>query len=201
MRIFTRTIALLALPLALTAGGSGVLTASQQADITHSLEASRDALLGHMAALTDEQWSFKPAPDRWSPAEIVEHLYRSEGFAHQVVDGLMAEPANPKWRELTVEKTAMIRNVIPDRSQKAQAPDFLQPSGEMSRAELVSGFIKARAQTIKKVRAEAPYQEHVGLDSPLGPMNAAQWLEFPALHTERHTKQLAEVLADPGFPK
>jgi len=40
------------------------------------------------------------------------------------------------------------------------------------------------------------------MDSPLGKkMDAYQWILFIAAHSERHTKQLLEVKADPNFPK
>jgi hypothetical protein len=40
------------------------------------------------------------------------------------------------------------------------------------------------------------------VDSPLGqPLDAYQWLLFISAHSERHTKQILEVKADPNFPK
>jgi hypothetical protein len=39
-------------------------------------------------------------------------------------------------------------------------------------------------------------------DSPLKqPLDAYEWLLFMGAHSERHTKQILEVKADPGFPK
>jgi hypothetical protein len=40
------------------------------------------------------------------------------------------------------------------------------------------------------------------VDSPLGPkLDAYEWVLFIAAHSERHTKQIHEVKADPNFPK
>jgi len=40
------------------------------------------------------------------------------------------------------------------------------------------------------------------MDSPLGKqLDAYQWVLFIAAHSERHTKQIDEVKADPHFPK
>ena len=39
------------------------------------------------------------------------------------------------------------------------------------------------------------------MDSPLGPMDAYEWLLFIAAHSERHTKQILEVEASPDFPE
>ena len=39
-------------------------------------------------------------------------------------------------------------------------------------------------------------------ESPLGKnLDPYQWLLFIAAHSERHTKQMLEVKADPNFPK
>jgi hypothetical protein len=38
-------------------------------------------------------------------------------------------------------------------------------------------------------------------DSPLGALDAYQWLLFTGAHNERHLGQMREVKADPKFPK
>lgn len=44
-------------------------------------------------------------------------------------------------------------------------------------------------------------REHVA-DSPFGqPWDTYEWVLFIAAHSERHTKQILEVKADPNFPK
>jgi hypothetical protein len=37
--------------------------------------------------------------------------------------------------------------------------------------------------------------------SPLGELDAHEWMLFMASHSARHTKQIEEVKADPNFPK
>jgi hypothetical protein len=38
--------------------------------------------------------------------------------------------------------------------------------------------------------------------SPVGqPLDAYQWVLYLSAHSERHTKQILEVKADPSFPK
>ncbi len=40
------------------------------------------------------------------------------------------------------------------------------------------------------------------MDSPLGKkLDAYEWVLFIAAHSERHTKQILEVKADPNFPR
>ena len=53
--------------------------------------------------------------------------------------------------------------------------------------------------TSKKADAE-DLRNHVS-DSPTGPIDGYQALMFIAAHSARHTKQIAEIKADPNFPK
>ncbi len=54
------------------------LTAEERAAALASLQATRDAFLKSIAGLSEKQWRFKPAPDRWSVAEVSEHIAVSE---------------------------------------------------------------------------------------------------------------------------
>ena len=74
--------ALLALSLPAFGAGSadGRLTATDREHVVQLLEEGRERLLAAVAALDDAGWRYKPGPDRWSAAEIVEHLYRAEGL-------------------------------------------------------------------------------------------------------------------------
>ena len=54
------------------------------------------------------------------------------------------------------------------------------------------------AQPSTTVRARQPVRGTPGLGQPL---DAYQWLLFISAHSERHTKQILEVKADPNFPQ
>jgi hypothetical protein len=101
----------------------------------------------------------------------------------------------------TAKADAMVLAMIPDRNHKAQAPPPLVPTGRWSPAETLAHFQKSRAQTIAFLQSTPDLWEHVA-DSPLGqPLDAYEWLLFVAAHSDRHTKQILEVKADPNFPK
>jgi len=102
------------------------------------LQQTSDGVVAATKGLSAAQMKFKPAPDRWSVAETLEHIAVAEDFIFQnVTDKIM----------------------------------------------------------------KAPLREHVA-DSPLGqPLDAYEWLLFNGAHSERHTKQILEVKADPNFPK
>ena len=201
----SRFLLALAAPAGLLAGSnnaSGRLSEGERREIVELLHQSQSATLTMLAGLGDAQWSFKPGPDRWSAGEVFEHLMLSEKLFHAQVDGLMERGPNPQWEKLSAGQQATITQVVPDRSQKAQAPPPLEPKGAMSRIALVEAYSAARARTIELTFDPAPaYKAHIAdSGTPLGPLSAAHWLRFAALHNQRHNKQIHEVLGDAKFP-
>ncbi len=192
-----------ALLLAGSPGGDGSFSAQESAEVVALLQESRGGTLTKIAPLTDEQWKFKPGPDRWSAGEVVEHLYLTETGFHKRVDGLMAGKPNPDWGKLTEGKIQLMTQVIPDRTNRVQAPPEFVPQGKMSRDEIVNKYSAARSRMIERAKnGSKAYKAHVDdSGTPLGQLSAAHWIRFAALHNQRHNKQIEEVMADPKFPK
>jgi hypothetical protein len=75
--------------------------------------------------LSDEQWRFKPDPDRWSIAEILEHMVivheRVLGRVREQLPQAPAPPADRDYHKLD----AIVLEKIPDRSIKGKAPDYI----------------------------------------------------------------------------
>jgi hypothetical protein len=180
--------------------GQGLTPADKERG-TKLLQQTRDAIVSETKGLSEAQIKFKPAPDRWSVAETLEHIALAEDFLFQnVTDKVMKSPAGSADRD-TAKADAMVLAMIPDRSHKAQAPPPLVPTGRWTPTETLDHFLKSRAQTIAFMESTPDLRQHV-TESPLGqPLDAYEWLLFVGAHSERHTKQILEVKADPNFPK
>ena len=207
-RRMTRSRFLLALasPAALLAApghGDGRLTTDDTAEIADCLYRSQSDTLTKLAALSNEQWKFKAGPDRWSAGEVAEHLYLTETGLHLRVDGLMKAKPNPDWAKLSEGKVQALTQVLPDRTNRFPAPPEATPKGKMSRPEIVKAYSSARSRMIERARDGAKaYQAHIeDSGTPFGPLSAAHWIRFAALHNQRHNKQIDEVLANPKFPE
>lgn len=187
--------------LALTVVMGAALTEADKRDGLAQLERTRAGLVEATAGLSAAQWKFKPGPDRWSLAEIVEHIALTEDFLlENTSQKVMQAPAGKPDRDYK-STDKMILNAIADRTQKAQAPESLRPTGRWSPEEALQHFLKSRTRTVEFLKSTPGLRDHV-VNSPLGtPMDAYQWLLFISAHSERHTKQILEVKADPGFPK
>jgi len=183
---------------------SATLTAEEREAALKQFETSRDIFLKSIAGLSEKQWTFKPAPDRWSVAEVAEHITVSESTLLGLVQTrLMQSPAAPEKREQVKGKDQVILEKVPDRSHKAQAPEFLRPTGRWAtEADLSKTFENNRKTTMDYVRTTNDDLRDHFFDHPaFGTLDGYQWLLLIAAHSARHTKQIEEVKADPNFPK
>ena len=178
------------------------LTAADRDKGVQYLQQTRDGVIAAVKGLSDAQMKFKPAPDRWSVAEVLEHIALSEDFLFQnVTDKIMKAPAGAADRD-TAKIDAFVLAAIPDRSHKAQAPEPLRPTARWTPSETLDHFLASRAKTIAFLESTPDLRAHVVNGPPLNqPMDGYDWLLFIDAHSERHTKQILEVKADPNFPK
>jgi hypothetical protein len=205
--VYSAVLAVAALVVTLPASAqtAGHVSETERAALVQHLTTTRDHVLAESAKLTDAQWTFKFAPDRWSVGEVVQHLVLAEQFLFATQQKLLtAPPATAEQLAAAKGKEEMIRKVIPDRTNKAQAPEPLQPAAATKvggQAETVATFRDRRTKTIDyATTTKDDLRGRVG-DSPLGPLDGYQWLVFIAAHSERHLAQIREVKADPKFPK
>lgn len=180
------------------------LTKEERAEVIESLKKSQKEFLEMVENLTDAQWSYHPALNKWSVGQTAEHIMLSEGALFSAVEGALAKKPNPEWETKTAGKTEFLERVMPTRMGRAQAPEAIQPTNKLTREEVINRFKEARARTLKFIETtDLPMKAHT-LDHPFpvfGTLNAYQWLLYIPYHNLRHNKQIAEVKASPGFPK
>jgi len=187
--------------LSIAAFGQTLTQADRDKGVQY-LEQTRDGVVAATKGLSDTQMKYKPAADRWSVAETLEHITLGEDLMFQnVTDKIMKAPAGPTDRD-TAKIDAMILNMVPDRTQKRQAPGPLVPTGRWTPSETLDHFLKSRTRTIEFLKSTPDLRAHASAENPLQqPLDAYDWMLFIGGHSERHTKQMLEVKADPNFPK
>jgi hypothetical protein len=166
------------------------------------LESTRQGVQDATAGLSQAQWNFKPAPDKWSVAEVTEHIAAAEDFLRgMVAEQVMKAPPRPAGEDVKAIDE-MVLTAIPDRSHKAQAPEPLKPTNRFGSPETsLKHFAESLQLSLDFLMKHDDLRDHAS-DSPLGKkLDAYEWILFVAAHSERHTKQINEVKADPNFPK
>lgn len=176
--------------------------ATDNQKIVQELQRTEAKFLASIEGLSEEQWNFKPAPERWSIAECAEHIAAAEPMVRGMIAQAIAKEAPAEMRTAGMQKDEMLLKGLVDRSQKFKAPEPLIPTNRFgSPAEAVAAFAKERAETIK-LAADAPdLRTHGDNHFLFGPLDGYGWFLFTSGHVERHTLQIEEVKTSPDYPK
>ena len=193
------------LSLAVLAALAASPALAQSDELIERYEHDRAAVLELVTGMTDEQWNFKPAPDRWSVAEVLEHVIVNEKLVwevltKQLVDAEVSEESRAGSAEFEEQITGVLRN----REQRIPAPEALEPTGRWAGGdEMVGMFKEVRHAVIQwldaadfDLRTKQAPNPFLQVD-----MDAHTWLVVAVEHSARHRQQIAEVMEAEGFPK
>ena len=169
----------------------------------------REAVVRAVERLSEAQLRFTPGPDRWSIADVVEHLARVEDFFVQRIAGRLTDlqrPANP-GRHIPLHDDQIVEwerdpaqtFVVPGRVSLGVAPPPIRPSGWPLR-ESLARFVKGRERSEAFVRSTPRLRDFAFEHPALGTMDVYQWALFIAAHTTRHLAQIAAIELDLRFP-
>lgn len=181
---------------------SGLSKKEKKAAITY-LEETRDDLQATVNGLTEDQFNFKPADNKWSVKECLQHIAAAEAGLWQMCEGTIKAAPNPEKRsEIKVSDEQLIK-MLTDRSFKATAPAELQPdkSPYATALDALNAFKNSREKLIRYVKGTKDDMRNHVAQTPLGSVDAYQLVLFIGAHSNRHTQQIAEVMADANFPK
>ena len=141
----------------------------------------------------------RPGPDRWSVADVLEHLMLVEDrFKTMLADRLAEAKAVGLAAERETSSIVGSYNVAPmlDRSEKHQAPDVVAPTGmdwhtawtrlDDARRSFTDVFRSGDGLALGDVVHKHPR---------LGSLNLYQWGVWLGGHEARHTEQVHEIAA------
>ena len=195
------TIALLSVFLVTTVFAGEKAPVADRDALVRELQRTEAKFLKSVDGLSEAQWHFKAAEDRWSIAQVAEHIAAAEPLLRPLIEAAMGKELTPEMLA-EANKDQMVLKGVVDRSKKFQAPEPLVPTNRFgSPAAAVEAFRKERAETIRLAQKDVDLRTHGDKHFFLGPLDAYGWFLFDSAHVERHTAQIEEVKADPNFPK
>ena len=140
------------------------------------LEATPTVLRGLMSELTEDDARWKPAPDRFSVAEVLAHLSHSEGHCYRMRLDRFLEESRPTFE--------------PDEAQM-----FLDLYRDADPEDAFDHFEEQRESNIEFLRdLTAKAGERVALHREAGEITLNQMLHEWALHDLGHIRQIAELV-------
>lgn len=155
------------------------------------LNRSRQTLRDAVAGIGHEEATWKPAPDRWSVIEYVEHLSVSDDHLVGIVKSALAKPATPETAEERAAREDRMRNTRGTN----RAPEAIAPRGHSATlAQAMAAFEEARARTLEFASTiDGDLRSHFETHALFGPMDAYQWLLANARHVEGHAAHIRAV--------
>ncbi len=168
-------------------------------ELVEYADATRASLLEAAARVPADRFAERPAPGRWSAAELLEHLARVESGCARVITKRAAAARESGVGAEQGESSmlgALDGRHVTDRSRKLTAPDIVAPVGGFTRDAALDAITGSRAE-FKRAIAVADglalgevRQAHV----VLGELDLYQWILFVAQHEQRHLLQLEEIV-------
>ncbi len=185
------------------------LTAEERGQAHLFLKQTHTGMLGAIKGMSDAQWQFSPAPERWSIAQITEHaicvLDLVGGMRRNALATAPPPPAEQDYKMVD----EIVINQFPTRLSKFPSPPFACPTGRFqSVSEALPALESSYAALLDFLDSTPDLRGHALEAPPLkavtggafSVMDGYQWILAAAAHTERHTKQILEVRAQRGFP-
>lgn len=174
-------------------------------DIFSEINDARKRLCEGLQDLNPQQATFKPNPDQWSVAEILEHLTKVDRALVTRIDKKLVEleqvgPGNGQARSFFPFSMDNISEQAKDR--KFKSPEPALPLAGLTIDESLVKLQSSRADLI----AMQPRIESRDLSKTtfphfvFGELNVYQWLAFFGLHENRHRKQIDRLMSAADFP-
>lgn len=157
--------------------------------IIKNLEQTRTNLINSFKNLTDEQFNKKPSADRWSVAQVVQHLYTTEVSMADLI--LVAIETKSKSEPVEDKDFSFVT----DRTKKVKAPKE-PPSDFFTKKEMIALLEKSRSEHLQAVfnKTHVNLLAEKSLDHPaFGKTNLKNLIEFIYLHEQRHIEQIEEI--------
>ena len=162
------------------------------------LDAQHDRLRRAVEDIPRHKRERKPNPERWSVAEVLEHLSIVETRIERVFTAKLTEARAAGLRQerdaSPVVGTIDMARVL-DRTRRITASEAALPSGKLDADAAWAALERARDALCNSVRASDGLALAVVVHPHpvLGPINLYQWIAFVGGHEARHAAQVMEL--------
>jgi hypothetical protein len=169
-------------------------------EVLNYLDTERSALHDAVELVPTALREKQPGPDRWSVANVLQHLLIIEkrigaGMTKWVADA-RAGGTGPETETSSVMNSLPLQ-LIADRSKRRDAPEEVRPQGDIDAESAWAALEQTRSTLRAAILAGdgLALGEVVQPHPVLGPINLYQWALFLGSHETRHTDQVREIAA------
>jgi hypothetical protein len=155
----------------------------------------RASLKEALATLTEQQVAARPEDEKWSIAEIVEHVSMVGNSLYRICAKLLSKAeASGQLSAGSADLSAFALVVERIADVKLEAPEFVHPTGTKSVAESIAELDEIQTA----VRGLKPLFEKYDSGSfphpYFGELTAVEWLALVGVHEGRHLRQIKGII-------
>jgi hypothetical protein len=171
---------------------------SRLSEVVAYIDRQRPDLERAVADVPVSDWARRPAPERWSVAQVLEHLVLVERSLARTFAKWLAEHreqgrgpeggAAPTGPEMDIARAL-------DRKRSMKASATFEPKDTLTVPDAWRALDDAR-RALKDTLAAGHGLALDGIVRPhpgLGPLNMYGWIAFVGAHMARHTAQIREI--------
>lgn len=168
------------------------------ADIYSANEKIREGFFAMLNTISPDEATMRPDGEKWSIAEIVEHVSLVENGISRICSKLVADSqtnALPPG-ETPMMSDAVLEKLGANANTKLEAPERVQPTGNVSIPESLE-FIKRTHTFIHNLRPGCEQFDLGANKFPhpyFGDLTATEWLILIGGHESRHSRQIMRIL-------
>lgn len=169
--------------------------------LVDNLERTKAEIIAETKTLTQAQWAFKEAPDKWSIGQVLEHLGLYERIFEQEADIMLSSNPEPELNATAKPDSVYLSWMGDPNPHKAERN--AEPLGLMKGDDNLKFFLFGRENIIQFVRnttydLKAHYTFRWG-DEKRRSIHALMLVHFG--HTDRHLRQVRRIKGNLVFPK
>lgn len=170
---------------------------------TEHMKNTKGDVMDAIKGMTEAQLNYRAAPEKWTAKECIYHIAISEKNLWAMLEVSLKSAANPEKRAEIKMTDEQVAKAIEDRTNKVKTFETFEPKNTPYKTldEALSYFKTARADHIKYLKSTTEdLRSHV-VQLPFGWLDCYQLGLMVSAHSNRHSKQINEIKADPGYPK
>jgi len=179
------------------------MEATERSSVLEHLAANRERVRRAVDGLSAGQREFRSAEDRWSVIDCLEHIVLVENHILKTIERVLETSPDPAKQADVRRKDRAVLELVPDRATRVKGPPSMLPQRRWPDfEESLRQFESTRERSIEfATKTQADLRNHFFPHPILGDLDCYQWLLLLATHSERHVRQMEEVMAEPGFPR
>lgn len=178
------------------------ITKKEKKFATKFLKDTKQEVEDAVAGLSEAQLKFKASPETWSVEDCLKHIAMTEQALWGMADGVLKGSPTPDKRSDVKMTDEEVIQKIENRTKKVKTSDPMKPENTpfKSASEALGSFKQSRDKLVSYVKDTKADLRNYVIASPMGALDAYQFILFISAHTNRHMQQIVEVKANAAFP-